>query len=250
MNKYLFSILFVLAIAGQNAHADEINSLEFVANNYRTSFLDLPFQNKAGAIIGGLFGGACTLLVTRAITDVFQAKVREWDAFDPSTYTWVECGTGPIGTLWVTQAIGDNFKPEAVAKEANESGLLSLILECTTVAEIQEALDERFVIHRFPRSQAFAQLAHLRTRIIHLTDLITKYNANRSNRNLKKIKTALKANLKKVDAALLILKKDSRWFEECNAHTLNQAQATQQTQQNAEFAGAAVNLAHAYAQAR
>lgn len=249
MNKYLFSTLFAVAIAG-NTHAKEINSLEFVADNYRTSFLDLPLQNQAGAIVGGLFGGGCTLLVTRAITNIFQAKKREWDSFDPSTYTWVEFGTGPIGALWVTKMIGDNFKPEAVAKEANENGLLNLILESTTVQEIQTALDEKFITHRFPRSQAFTQLAYLRIRITHLKDLITKYNAKRSNRNFNKIQAALNANLKKIDSALLILKKDSRWFEECNAHTLNRAQGIQETQQKAEFAGAAINLAHAYAKSR
>lgn len=254
MNKYLLSTLCVIAIAGQNAHANEINSLEFITKNYNTSISDLSLKQQAWIALSLLGGAGGTYLGKKALENIFNTpdigKSNPIKFGYPSQWSLTEQIVTPLGAAFFASVMMDYYKPEKVAEQANENGLLNLILESITVEEIQTALDEKFIIHRFPRSQAFAQLAYLRTRIIHLTDLITKYNANRSNRNFTKIKTVLKTNLKKVDAALLILKKDSRWFEECNAHTLNQAQATQQTQQNAEFAGAAVNLAHAYARAR
>lgn len=254
MNKYLFNTLFVLSIAG-NCYAEENeNSLELVAQNYNTSISDLSLKQSAWVALSALGGAGGTYLGKKALENIFNTpdfgESNPVKFFDLTQWSLTETIVTPLGSAFFASIMMDYYKPEKVATEANKNGLLNLILESTTAEEIQTALDEKFVIHRFPRSQAFAELAGLRTTIIHLIDLITEHNANRSNPDFKKIKSALNANLKKVDFALLVLKKDSRWFEECNAHTLNRAQGTQETQQKAEFAGAAINLAHAYANAR
>lgn len=248
MNKYLLRALCFITLTSHYIHAENnVNGLELVISDYTTSILDLPLKNQVIAIASGLAGGACTLLVTRAVTTIFQAKRRQWNAFDPKTYTWVECGTGPLGALWTTKFVSDYYKPEAVAEQANKNGLLNVILENENIVE---ALDAKFLTHHFPRATAFAELVSLRNSLTHLLELLETYNTKKQKRNFNTIKTTLRTNLKQVDNALLLVKQDPRWYSECNAYTLQRAQATQQTQQNAEFAGAAIRLAHAYASAK
>ena len=247
MKKLLLSTLCMFTLA--TSIQAEVNALELIANDYKTSFSDLSLLNKCNALGYGALSSAATYIVTKAFENILSTEEHDFNFWKPQDWNWTERSTVTLGTIWVTKWAGEQFKPEVVAKKANEDGLLALLLE-TSQSDLEKALDEKFIIHHFPRATAFAQLRNLHNTINHLLTLITEYNAHKPHRNFKTIKEALKNNLKQVNNALLLIKKDARWHQECNAQTLSNVHATQQNQQNAELAGAAIKLAHAYTKAR
>lgn len=242
----MFTLVCSITLATSTIRAEEVNALEMVANNYRTSFLDLTVWQQLGAIGWGALGGAGTYIVTKAVENILSSKPNEVNWWSPLEWHLGEQATVTVGTIWVTKHAGDQFKPEAVARKANENGLLNLLLDATTEEELQKALDEKFITHHFPRAAAFAQLNELHTAITHLLDITNKHNMYRPRRNFKTLQDALKSNLKQVNAALLIIKNDARWHQECNAYTFNRVQATHEKQQQMELAGAVLHAAHAY----
>lgn len=246
MKKMLLALFCIIILRTSNVYAEEVNALEMITNNYRTSFLDLTVWQQLGALGWGALGSAGTYLATKAVENILSSKPNEVNFWNLQEWSWAERGTVTIGTLWVTKYAGDQFKPEAVARKANENGLLNLLLDATTEDELQQALDEKFVTHHFPRAAAFAQLNELHANITHLLDITNKHNMYRPRHNFKTLQETLKSNLKRVNTALLLIKKDSRWHQECNAYAVNRIQAAQETQQQMELAGAVLQAAHAY----
>lgn len=252
MKKYLLctSLLFACtALSTENFSApdDRIeNVLDTIATDFNTSFFDLPFWTKAQIAALTTLGGACTWLGTRAFTNIFEETdkrvvISQWKEWQLSQKI-----TTPVGLIWFGKILTNAEKPEGIARNANADGLLSALLTCQTTDEIKETIDARFVTERFPRAVAFQQLSTLHASLNKLFKLVKETQTIKPHRNFNKIIQLLNQNLNHVNQALLILKNDSRWFEECNAHALKQAQATQQSEHNARLAGTAINLAHAY----
>jgi hypothetical protein len=262
MKKYLLSaaLLFASAtiIAEEPAPTEEHieNALDMIASNYHTSFLALPAWAKVRVVGFGTLGAACVWLSTRAFTNIFKPYAgkdangipirRDLDITDWESWTWAETGTTPLSLIWFCKALSESEKPEGVAKTANEDGLLHAILACKTTEELTDTVDRRFVTERFPRAIAFNKLTSLREALNKLFGLLKETQYKKPSRHFAVINRTLITNLNHVDNVLLLLKSDPRWFDECNAHTLKQAQGVQEANHNAQLAGTAVHLAHAY----
>jgi hypothetical protein len=248
MKKFLLITTLMVSFAQQTIKAeDNINSLELVADSYNTSFIDLPLKSQAGAGALGLIVGAYTFLATRALTNIFQPKRRELDLFNVKTWTWAELMTTPLAAGFTTHWLAGESKPEVAAQRANENGLLDVILESETNEEILKNIDAKFIVERFPRATAFAQLTSLRNTLTSLLKITTQFNIYRPHDNFDLIKETLTQNINKVDLALLVVKQDARWLQECNAQTMNNMHSTQDAQFKSELANTAINIAHAYA---
>lgn len=242
MNKNILSLLMIIAC---NIQAEE-NALEHIQNNYRTSFLDLSFKDQALAGLCGVGGAALYYIGTKACENALSSEKNPVEFFKPKQWNWAETVTTPLGALVALKAYADSCKPEAIATKANANGLLNLILNCASEEEMLEALDQRYVTHRFGRSMAFTELTLLRNALYSIKEIISTFNARSPKKGFNTIVTLINTNIKKVDTALRTVKRDARWFEECNAHTMNQAQQTQRDDHNARVAGSVLNLAHAY----
>ncbi|MFT6765521.1 MAG: hypothetical protein ACJAZS_000399 [Alteromonas naphthalenivorans] len=249
MKKILLATL-IFACSQQTLQAEDTNSLNLVAENYDTSFIDLPLGSQAGAASIGLIAGAYTFILTRAIENIFYPNYEPINLLNIKDWTKAQCVTTPVVTGFVATWLAGEFKPEVSAQRANENGLLDLVLTSETNEEVLNNLDAKYVVERFPRAASFVQLTTLRNALTHLLDITTRFNTKRPKRNFDSIRAALVSNLKKVDTAMLVVKQDARWLQECNAQTMNNIHTTQDNQFKVDLAGAAINIAHAYSNRR
>lgn len=251
MNKnFLLATLLLCSYAQATDTTKEANAFELVMAHYRTTPLDLSFWQGTTTLAGSAFLTACTWLTTRAITNIFQPKEREIDALNIKTWSLAEKIITPASFAFWAKAIFDQQTPEGISYNANKTGLLNSLLESSTQEEITNTLDRTFVSENFPRTAAFKELNFIRDSLKRVYELVIALQATKPNRNFEEVKAALSANISLVEATLLLIKSDIRWFEECNATNLSKVQATQQANFNAKLAGSAINLAHAYAKAR
>ena len=265
MKKNLILAAFLLpAIFSSNASELLVNatdtyikkpqetSLDLVITHYQTSFLDLPFWEKARVAGFSTLAGACVWLITRAFSNVFVTDRTDLNILDIKSWNTAQMITTPASMILVGKVLSDSEKPEGIAKNPAQNNLLRALLLCKSNAEIQKTLDQIFITEHFPRAIAFQQLSNLKASLNKICKLLVTIHTKdkKSPHIFNTLVNALSHDIHVVDNALLLIKNDPRWFEECNAHTLKQSQAVHEARLNAELAGSAVDLAHLYTRNR
>lgn len=248
--KFLLATLLLFSAAKADDNTANANGFELVMANYRTTPLDISFWQHAQIIGASSLLSAGTWLATRCIVNIFQAKKRDLDLINFATWSLPETIITPASFALYAKLFFDNQTPKGIAYNANKNGLLNALLACSTQEEIESTLDRLFVAESFPRTAAFGQLNIIRDSLKRVYGLVVSLQASKPNRHFKQVTEVLSTNINLVEKILLLIKNDIRWFEECNATTLSHAQATQQANLNAKLAESAINIAHAYAQAR
>lgn len=210
-----------------------------------TSMTDLSGSDVFLIGTNALMGAVVGQFVTRAGRTILNPRgpVNSDNVFDPSSWsTGVKAGSllgGVIGAVGCSHFVG----LKTIAQMINQP-LLVITLSSSVPAELTKALDTLFISHRFPRAAAFNELDTLRQQ---LSDILSRFEKLRGKPAYDQAKLLIPAILTfstAVKDAMLVVKNDPRWFEECNASTLAMTQANIQSYQNAQLATSVIQLAH------
>jgi|GEM_PF-2852795 len=186
-----------------------------------------------GAIIGHLTTAA-VLTVLGEQRNVHFFDVRNYDKPD-------FIGTVGGATLFASGALCVSSL-QFLAQQVNEP-LLVIVLTKKGDALLNE-LGHFFVSHRFPRAAAFNELDVLRKNLIDILAKLERAKGTPDHEAIKPIIADMLTFLDNVRDAMVLVKNDPRWLEECNAATLALAQANLQAHQNAQLANNVIQLAH------
>lgn len=186
-----------------------------------------------GAVVGHL-GSVAILKVLGTERKVYFFSLGDYDTTD---YISVFGGAALFSSgTWCLSSL------RFLAQQVNQPLLTVVLTE--TPETLLTALSGFFISHRFPRAAAFNELDTLRK---NLAEIVTKFERIRETKEYENVKPLVADLLMFLDAvrnAMVIVKNDPRWLEECNAATLALAQANFQAQQNAQLANTVIQLAH------
>lgn len=189
------------------------------------------------ALLGAVSGHLTLVAVSRVLGTDRHARFLKLGDYDTPDYisTFGGAALFASGTLCLSSL-------RFLAQQVNQSLLTVVLVEKPEI--LLTALSNFFISHRFPRAAAFNELDSLRKNI---ADIITKFERVRGTKayeDSKPLVADLLMFLDAVRAAMITVKNDPRWLEECNAATLALAQANFQAQQNAQLANTVIQLAH------
>ncbi len=207
----------------------------YISNLSNSDFLWIGGFSFIGAAIGHIITGATIQLLDpemKPVPRLFQPK--KWTA---SQWLGTLGGAfiGGCGKLYVTN-------PAFLAQQVNQP-LLATILT-TPTANLKNSFDAIYVSDRFPRAAAFKDLDTLRNTLSRILESFIKLKGKAGYAEAKNLTPTIVSYITMVKDAMLIIKNDPRWLEECNASTLAMTQANIQGHQNAQLAETVIQLAH------
>ncbi len=248
--KILFSLLIITQIApifcleknSATTEQDIAGTIECI-KGIPTYISDLPTSDFVAAGILSVLGAAAGHTGVCAIAHLLDKNTGiELSFFHPQkwgTSLW-------LGTIGGAAAIGyitlRSFGPKLLAQQINQP-LLTAVMT-TQPHELKNTLDGIYVSNRFPRAAAFRDLDALKYTLSTLLESFTKLNGKAGYTEAKRLTPTIMTYIANVKDAMLTIKNDPRWLEECNASTLAMTQANIQGHQNAQLAGAVIQLAH------
>ncbi len=255
MNQFkknaLFSLLFATQVTTTISHAQEtaptaeqtiditmqrIQKIPFYISNLSSSdFLAVGCCAVVGAAIGHIS--------TCAIAHLLDKNTNiELSFYNPEKWgksLWLGTVSGAIilGRTSLT-----SFGPESLAQQVNQP-LLTVVIG-SEPNDLKNTLDGMYVSNRFARAAAFRDLDILRNTLSLILNSFTKLKGKAGYSEAKSLTPVIMSYIAQVKDAMLNIKNDPRWLEECNASTLAMQQATMNHNHNAQLAGAVVQLAH------
>ena len=242
LSLLLTPVLPVLASTPQTAENFIATTVQRI-QNMPTSMIDLPTSDFLWAGGFALLGAAIGHICTSAFVQLLDPEMKPVPRFF-QPHKW---GKGQsFGTVGGAAALGylslAYSGPKARAACINQPLLIAVV--GTQHDTLKIALDDLYVSHRFPRAAAFRDLDILRITLAAILESFTKLKGKIGYSEAKQLTPDLLAFAQAVKEAMLLLKKDPQWLNECNAATLAMTQANIQGCQNAQLAGTVIQLAH------
>lgn len=189
-------------------------------------------------LLGAIIGHITSVAVLKVLGDR-ERTVRFLNLSDYDTIDYISTFGGAAffasGTLCFSSL---NF----LSQQVNQPLLTIVLTESPDTLPV--ALSLFFVSHRFPRAAAFNELDILRKNLADIVAKLERAKGTPAYENIKPLLADLLTFLDAVRNAMITVKNDPRWLEECNAATLALAQANIQAQQNAQLANTVIQLAH------
>ena len=246
----LFSLLFVAHITTTVSYAQKTSPTAEEAisitiqriQNMPTSVINLPTSDFlwAGgfALLGAAIGHICTSAFVQLLDPEMKPVPRFFQPHKWSKSQWFGTvgGTAALGSLSLAYS-----GPKARAACINQP-LLAAVLTAKP-NNLKSTLDGMYVSDRFARAAAFRDLDTLRITLGAILESFTKLKGKAGYTEAKNLTPAIVSYITMVKDAMLTIKNDPQWLNECNASTLAMTQANIQGCQNAQLAGTVIQLA-------
>ncbi len=192
-------------------------------------------------LVGAAFGHLAVCAVTNVLGGYDQSplffKPREWSK-SVTVGTLVGAGLGAYPSMYASFT-------QSLAKKIDRKLLNTAFYFQNDAVSLKQSLDVLFVSARFPRAAAFISLEALRSHLADINDLFELLTDKPYGDQIKMLLPYVQYSLDAVIQAIITLKSDPRWFEECNAQSLSNTQATLNAQYNAQAVGGLIQLANA-----
>ncbi len=191
------------------------------------------------AVIGSVIGHLGTCAIANLLEQKTTVKPRY---FTPSEWTFPLPLTTVGGAVYGGYLYLYSSNLKFLAEHLNQPLLVTVVGGKSN--QLNQRLDEFYVSQRFPKAVAFKELTKLRESISSLIEALSKLTEKSAKAEARRIVPTLLTFSEATKDAMLLLKSDPRWFEECNASTLAMTQANIEGHQNAQFTATAIQLAH------
>ena len=202
-----------------------------------SDFVVAGFFSLLGAAAGHLCVNAIAHLVDQETTKTINPTLFHPGKWGKSLWLGTVGGAATVGYLTLAAS-----GPKFLAQQVNQPLLAAVIASKPT--DLKNTLDGIYVSDRFARAVAFRDLNTLRTTLCSILESFTKLKGKPGYSEAKNLTPAVVSYIAAVKEAMLTIKSDPRWFEECNASTLAMTQAHIQGCQNAQLASTVIQLAH------
>ncbi len=230
------------------AAEQDVNAFVSAIEELPLKFTDRPkldqLKDAACGALVVLVGAGFGHIATCAIINVLGGADQTPQFFQPSKWTTpVAIGTVAGAALSIYPVSYMSYK-DALTKKIDKKLLTAVIAYQDDSAKLSKAIDQLFISSRFPRAMAFAQLNALRSHFADMNDLFELLTEKPYGDQIKELLPAIQGCLTALADAMLVVKNDPRWYEECNAQTLANSQANLQAHQNAQATSGLIQLAH------
>ena len=206
-------------------------------------FIELPFWAKMRCLAAGAVGTITGNLAAVALLNLvgYQEQVK---IPYPSKWGKIEW----LGTLGgASTAIAYTYHAEylsGIAKKIDAPLLVLVLKNKDFETALMRELNTYFIAQQFPNMAAFIALEKNRSKLAYIFELLTKLEASRQKANFSDLKENITIALEALNFAILTVKNDPRWLQECSAHAMVMASQNMQAQNDAQIAAAVINLAH------
>lgn len=207
------------------------------------SFLELPFWAKMRCLGAGAFGTIAGNLTAVAFLNLvgYNEQVKMPQPGQWGKMEWL----GTVGGA--SAAIAYAYYAEYLSGIAKRIDAPLLVLALKNKGEeslLMKDLNSYFITQQFPNMAAFTTLEKNRSKLSYVFELLTKLEVSRQKTTFSDLKANVTIALEALDFAMLTVKNDPRWLQECSAHAMTMASQSMQANNDAQFASAIISLAH------
>lgn len=214
----------------------EIHSIPF-------SFLELPFWAKARCIGVSAFGAIMGNLSAVALLNIVGYKNMEVNIPNPTLWGKMEwLGTIAGTTTGVVYAYSTEY-PSGISKKFDQNLLIIALKSNNDSQAVIKNLNSYFAMHQFPHMSAFLELQNMFANLSYVMELIKKLEQG-GKTGFTTLKKNIELVLEAVKFAMITVKTDPHWLQECQAHSMQKVQANMESQQNAQLVSSIIQFAH------
>ncbi len=209
-----------------------------------SSVLDLPFwaQMRALGITAGCTGLG-NLLAFAVANTFFSRKTQQ-------NHQTILFGTAAVGTA-AGLAVGFNCAhvtefPGGIAADLNKNLIKIALANNATTEQSLKALTTAFARSPYPRMEGFVALEKIYDQLTRIEKILEKTERRNKKYDGSALAGRIKFVISAIENAMINIKNDPLWIQECNAHSMQKAQQAMQDHNKMQLASAVIDIANAF----
>jgi len=210
----------------------------------RLCFVSLPLWAKARSVGLAAFGALAGNLTAYAIGNLF-GEYRQPRVLHPSEWGFFVTTSTAAGLGAALYTAYSLEYPSGIAKKLDQA-LITLIIKNrnSESSDLVADLNKYFVLQQFPRMAAFTAIESLNKKLAKVNELLAHIKTLKAKDDFAQLSYKIDMTCEYAKNAMVTLKQDPRWLEECSAHAVTLAQQNMQAHQQGQLATSIIQFAH------
>ena len=223
-----------------------IDNLIFQINNIPSSPLNIPFWGQMRAFGITAFCTGMSNLLSFGLANIFFAQKNQ-NGHKSVLYAAAALGT-TLGLGTGAYCAYQSEHVHGIEKQLSDARCFIETALCYTddADQLRSFMLQLLPLEQFPRMTAFKVFEIIHNQLNRIEEIALKAERRNKKYNARTLQQNIQYLIGHVENAMIIIKNDPLWMQECNAYSMRQTQQAMNTNNNIQLGATLVDVANAY----